>query len=369
MSNETALQVIESAAKNGALVCFDKNNGFPQVELYRVEITEIAINAKTDCYCISKKYMPKKETVIRIGEAAGVIFTSGETKVIEINDPVCGGKHPVYVGIAQGKVRMADGTWRMSSICEYEFDPMLRAMLDYDADELNAQTLNKKKTWKNDDGTTKDYGDTLAVAIKEYRKSARARANTGAMLRVIRELVGMPIALTAEQVAKPVLFGRIVQNTNYILQTPEGRAMATAQALGVDMATLFGPKKPALPSVATVGEPAGIEPEDREGLEPEGGGNTANLANQAAASNEPDFPDEPTGPGSQQEENMFREKSLAIEQLMASYKDTLDVLAKNGKNPYKMAQDELANPNATIESRDSMIARLHTWLDSKGVKV
>jgi len=364
VSNVTALQKIESAEKQGSLICFDRTNGFPQAELFRLEITEIAI-AKEDCYVINKKYMPKKETVLRIGEASGVTFTNGETKVIYIDDPSCGGKHPVYVGFSQGKVRMPDGSWRASNVCEYDFDPTLRAMLDYDADELTAETKTKRKLWKNEDGTVKPYGNTLATAIKEYQKAARQRANTGAMLRVIRELVGLPIALTSDQISKPLVFGRIVQNTSYILQSPEGRDMATKQALGLDIPALYGGRKmidaqPLTHYEMSNGEPPPVNEEPPENT-------AAALADQAAGSEEPDFPDE-TVPETRQQTEFQRLTGILLE-WMEGYKEALDVMSKNGKNPYKMAEGELNDPQATVESRNSMIDRLRAWLTQKGHKV
>jgi len=353
-NNETALQVINKAAQNGAMICFDRNNGFPQVELYRTEITEIIINKKDDCFFISKKYMPKKETVDRIGEAAGVLFVMGETKTQTLDDPVCG-KRTVYIGIAQGKVRMPDGTWRTSSVCEYEFDPTLRAMSDFDITELTPETKQKRKNY---DG--KPYGNNLALTIMEYQKMARQRANTGARLRVIRELTSFPIALTEEQISKPVVFGRIVQNTSYILQTPQGQAMATAQALGVDVSSLFGGKNIADNTTITTGD--GMPPEHTP----------TKMAEETPPSREPDFPEEPTNSQDDDKQKILKaieEKGINIDQLMVSYKDALDVTSNNGKNPYKMAQDELNNPDATIESRNSMIKRLNDWLKNKGIKV
>jgi hypothetical protein len=353
-SNETALQVINKAAQNGAMICFDKDNGFPQVELYRTEVTALTINKDNDCFLISKKYMPKKEMVDRIGEAAGVIFVSGTTSAQTLEDDMCG-RRTVYIGTAQGKVRMPDGTWRTSSICEYEFDPTLRAMDDYDVTELTPET---KKRRKIKDGKELTWGDNLAQAIMDYQKTARQRANTGARLRVIRELVGLPTALTPEQVAKPVVFGRIVQNTSYILQSPEGRAMATAQALGVDPATLFGGRKLADNAVPS---PAGGD----NNLPP----NTpTRTVSEEPEAEEPEFPDEPN---SEEDEikKQIDEKGYVLDQIMVSYKDALNVNSSNGKNPYNMAQEELDNPNATIETRDSMIKRLTDWLAKKGIKV
>jgi len=139
VSNENALVLIKDAQKKGALIYFDQTNGFPKEELYRTEITTMTIDKDKDCFEISKKFMPKREVVDRIGEAAGIVFIKGETKIITVDDPSCG-KHNIYIGISQGQVRMPDGTWRKSSVEEYEFDPTLRAMMDYKVTELTAQT-------------------------------------------------------------------------------------------------------------------------------------------------------------------------------------------------------------------------------------
>jgi len=360
---ETALTVIENAAKNGSLIFFDKENGFPEVELYRTEVTAIDIDPKKDCFKINFKYMPNRAMVDKIGEASGVVFTSGETKILMVNDDGAG-KHPIYIGTAQGKRRMPDGTWRMSSVAHYEFDPTLRAMLDYKVTELNAETKMKRKT--GEDG--KPYGNTLAEAIQEYRKAARQRANTGARLRVIRELVTMPIAFTEDQIKKPVLFGRIVQNTSYILNTPEGKMMATAQALGVDMSGLFGGKKML---TGTSGHMEGDQPYGEEGDDYNGDGDndTETTVAQAQVSNEPDFPDDPAEAAAAKKESEFDRLTNCLIDWAEAYRDVLDVTAGNGKNPLKMIDAELANNDATEETRGAMIMRIRDWLGKKGVKV
>jgi hypothetical protein len=360
VSNETALATIESAAQNGSLIFFDRKNGFPQVELYRTEVTVLTINKDEECFEISKKFMPKREVVDRIGGASGVIFIKGETRSHTSDDPSCG-KHTVFAGIAQGKVRMPDGTWRESSICEYEFDPTLRAMLDYKVTELTPETKAGKKEWTDEKtGKTKPYGSSLATAILEYQKTGRQRANTGARLRVIRELTGMPIAFTAEQLSKPMVFGRIVQNTSYILQTPEGRAMATAQALGVDIAALFGGRK------MLGGLPDGQNANGEAGPE-----NTATaLAVEATKPSEPYFPDDPAEIESEDPKKIeFERLTQVLGEYLEGFADELNVTSVNGKNPYKMAEAELNNPNATVESRGSMIERLRKYLKEKGVNV
>ena len=143
--------------------------------------------------------------------------------------------------------------------------------------------------------------------------------------------------------------------------------MATAQALNMDVASLFGAKRAELVPASDISDEPNNTPAETPGQEPENRSSAVDLAAEAG-SDEPEFPDEPTGPGTEQED-LFKEKTLVIEQYMTSYKEALDVTSKNGKNPYVMAQEELANSNATIESRNSMIERLRTWLHAKGHKV
>ena len=102
----------------------------------------------------------------------------------------------------------------------------LRAMLDQKVVKLNEQIRR-----------------TINRTILELTKVARQRAATGARLRVIRQITGMPSAFEKAEIEKPFVFTCVVQNTDFILKTPEGRAMATAQALGWDEASLFGAKK------------------------------------------------------------------------------------------------------------------------------
>jgi hypothetical protein len=175
----------------------------------------------------------------------------------------------------------------------------------------------------------------------------------------------MPEAFAEKDIQKPLYFGRMIQNTDYILKTPEGRAMATAQALGMDMAALFGGRKLPSPEQGRLETPpdnnpsAGEQPPD----DPPPENNTAGLA--AAAAEDPDFPD-PTGTA--QEETRFQRLTNSLQEFLDGYKAELDVTTKSGRNPYKMAQEELANPVATEETRSSMIARLRDYLKAKGIE-
>ncbi len=365
-----ALSVIDGAQKNGALTFVSREDCMAVTPLYKPEVTIIQLrlpkaknDPDADVYDIQGKYMPKREIVDRIGEATGLMFIrEGCRTWTETLDDNIAGKRTVYISEQQGKKRMGDGSWRTSSVQAYEFDPTMRAMLDYGVTELNAQTKQTKDKWGK---------KTLAQTILEYTKVARQRAETGARLRVIRELTSMPTAFSPAEASKPLVFGRFAQNTDYILQTPEGRSMANAQALGIDVASIFGGRRlppadaglsaPAVLSEAAVQAediPAQAEyseytaPADSSASEAQAA--AATLAEQAAA-----------------DTDEFEKLTASLAQWCETYKETLDVVCKNGANPYKLAQEELDpnNFNASVKTRNAMIERVKNFLIGKGVKI
>lgn len=375
MSNENvnkALLVLTEAANKGAIAFVSKEDCMAVTPLYKPEITVIQLklpagrdDQNSDVYNISGKYMPKREIVDRIGEATGLIFIHDGCRTwTESYDDDIAGKRTVYISEQQAKKRMSDGSWRTSSVQAYEFDPVMRAMLDYNVTELTPETKQTKNRW----------GKTLAQTILEYTKVARQRAETGARLRVIRELTNMPTAFSAEDAKKPLVFGRFAQNTDYILQTPEGRAMASAQALGVDVASLFGGKK--LPSNENMAQVISGN-DNAESLPPAAEG-TENVVH-----NDEPIPEYEVHDSVETENigTIAREAAesgedldsltLVLEQWAETYKAVLNVTIKNGINPYKLVQDELDanNFNASVDSRKSMIKRIKDFLKQKGVEI
>jgi hypothetical protein len=354
-----ALTVLQGAVKNGALAFVSQEDCMSVTPLYKPEITIINLklpadrnDQNSDVYNISGKYMPKREIVDRIGEATGLVFIHDGCKTwTETYEDDIAGKRTVYISEQQAKKRMSDGSWRTSSVQAYEFDPVMRAMLDYNVTELNAQTKQTKNR----------FGKTLAQTILEYTKVARQRSETGARLRVIRELTNMPTAFSAEDAKKPLVFGRFAQNTDYILQTREGRAMASAQALGVDVASLFGGGRkiddadneiiPAVEAQTTTALPEATNPNVEENQFEE-------ISVNAEVKNNSDSDE-------------FETLTETLEQWIVTYKDILNVTLKSGSNPYKLATEELDanNFNASVESRKAMIQRIKDFLKLKEVNV
>jgi electron transfer flavoprotein alpha subunit len=163
MSEGNVLAIVKAAQNKGALVFANIENMETKVDLYRTEVTEIAFR-ESDFHIINGKSMPNKASTDRIGEACGIQFIQAACRVIaETRDDTLCGKRTVYRGEAQGKIRMPDGSWRNSTVDEYEFDPVLRAMLDKNVTELNEKTMQM-----------------VGRTILEYTKVARQRAATGA---------------------------------------------------------------------------------------------------------------------------------------------------------------------------------------------
>ena len=376
----TAIAVIDKYKADGALTYVSREDCMAVTPLYKPEVTVIQLrlpkaqgDPESDVYNIQGKYMPKREVVDRIGEATGLVFIRegcrswSETQ----QDDVCG-KRTVYISEQQAKKRMSDGSWRTSSVQAYEFDPVLRAMVDYGVTELNAQTKQQKKN-----------GKTLAQAILEYTKVARQRAETGARLRVIRELTNMPTAFSQAEAKKPLVFGRFAQNTDYILQTPEGRAMASAQALGIDVASLFGGRRlPSADAETADAAPAAIPASEPQAALPDNTADYQETGTEDAFGDAPDFPPE-SAPAPQADtaalaeqaagtgESEFDALTQSLEQWVETYKDRLNVTFKSGMNPYNIAMAELDsnNFNATVETRKAMIQRIKDFLKPNGVTV
>jgi hypothetical protein len=245
---------------------------------------------------------------------------------------------------------------------EYELDPAIRALDDCTgATVYSPETCAKYKTAR---------GQTMAKAFMTYSKFGRQLANTRARNRVIRKLVGLPISFKEADLNKVFFFARIVPNLQAIASTPQGAILATSKALNLDISALFGAKKSELicglqTPAPQLGGPESLPPEENPGNT---NSTAADLA-AAAATDGPDFPDEPTGPVTAQEETKFMQLSHTLDQIMASYRTELDVVTKTGRNPYKLAEEELANPSATEETRQLMIDRLMAYLKAKGIKV
>lgn len=222
MSDTKAVATLEQYRKDSNALVLVHEEDLATQRMFVPVVTKIPVTkADFHDYPIQGRMMPRSHHVDRIGEAAGVEFVDGGTRKEG---------EAVWVGWAQGRRRMPDGSWRTSSVQEYEFNVDDRAEEDF----LNDQAKEKSKQRYTND--TKKRQHAL-----ELKKAARQRASTGARLRVIRELVGIPIAFSKEDFQRALVVSRIAVNTDAMLDDPAMRQAAVAHAVGAKE-SLYGPR-------------------------------------------------------------------------------------------------------------------------------
>jgi len=275
----------------------------------------VIVNTTTeDFHNISGKFMPKRHQTDRIGEAAGVVFLEDNcgTRTEKVDG------NTVYVGFAQAKKRMPDGTWKNSSICEYEFDPVKRVEEDVLRDTKGKYKVEKEKN----------------LLLLTYQKFGRARASTGARLRVIRELTGMPTALEAKDLKKAMVFCRIALNTDQLLQQPELRDTAVKLALGAKE-SIYGPKQ--------------LEHQPQYEVEKNGEGSKEEVTVPWDAE-----------PKETEEENTEKEE---IEAQLVYLRELVKIEYLH-KDARAMALEEINKEEYNLDTINSLIDRIETWLNN-----
>jgi len=262
-----------------------------------------------DFHNISGKMMPKRHYVDRCAEASGVTFL--EQNCGTRTEKVDG--HEVYVGYAQAKKRMPDGTWRTSSVAEYEFDPKKRADEDILRDTKGKYNTEKDKK----------------LLLLTYQKFGRQRANTGARARAIRELTGMPTAFEQRDIQKAMVFYRIAVNTDELLASPQGQRAALGLVTG---------------AVKDIYGPTAAPPDDDESRRIE-------------------------APAEEEEENlppfgMPPEKSPEQQEIEASLEELrqLSEIPYLHKDAKALSGDILAQENPNLDAVNGAIDRINLWL-------
>ena len=314
MDEKKALAVIEQYKND---LVYVKAEDLQTQKMFVPQVTVLhALREDFHEYPINGKLMPKAHHVDRIGEAAGVTFIAEQCGTRKEGDNT-------YVGWAQGKKRMPDGTYRTSSKQEYEFDVDVRAQ----------ETFTKDTKGKYNNERDKQ------LYFIDLKKVARQRASTGARLRVIRELVGIPIAFEPAQIQKAMVVYRIAINTDELLANPETRQMAVEAAMN-GTTSIYGPKD------VTPMQEALPEPE----AEPE-----------AIAEND-DFAtfDQPE-PVKQEDER--RNLRIQLEDWL------LAEPVASSKDAAGLIRELIADENATIEDMQALIDRCKKYAESKSGKV
>ena len=207
-----ALSIIADHQKAGDLVFVSPED----IRTQKMFIPEVTVLKATpaDFHNISGKMMPKSYYTDRIGNAAGVDFVAAECSTRKEGEFT-------WVGRAQGKKRLPDGTMKHSQAHEYEFDVEVRSEEDFAKDAKKPANDQKYIAEVN-----------RKAHINEMKKFARARAGTGARLKVIRELAGIPTSFDRNQISRALVVARIAINSDAMFENPEMRQATISHVFG-----------------------------------------------------------------------------------------------------------------------------------------
>lgn len=181
-------------------------------------------------------FSPAKPALMRIAAAAGIVWNWRESGPIALQrDYVC------YKAV--GAMRLPDGSWQpivatkeidLAVIEEETYEANLKKALEYASDPKKQAALKGMTPEQWAQAQTK-------AAMIQWRKNKLMRAETGAMLRVIRAALGMKSQYTKDELQKPFIVPRIDFSPDY--NDPQVR-QAIIQSGIPAMAQLFGQASP-----------------------------------------------------------------------------------------------------------------------------
>lgn len=179
-----------------------------------------------------------KPALMRIAAAAGIVWNWRESGPMTVTRDYVAYK-------AVGAIRLPDGSWQpiiatkeidLTVIEEEQYEANLKKAKEYAADPEKQGYLKglTPEQWARAQTKT---------AMIQWRKNKLMRAETGAMLRVIRAALGMKSQYTREELKKPFVVPRIDFSPDY--SDPEVRK-ALVEHGSQALSALFGHSAPAL---------------------------------------------------------------------------------------------------------------------------
>lgn len=204
----TKEQAKDFVSKHKDAVSFVKPSHLEELSpLVEVHIEAIIVR-KDEFHDLSGSYSPKKETLDKFAQAAGVAYNT-------INEATRKEGDDCYIGRSQAMIMGPDGKWNTGDVCEYEFDVDVRT---------EEAVLNGKPDWEHKVNGRPGRREYTELEIKQERlqmkKVARQRANTGARNRATLSVLGMQTGFkglfskdSPDSAAREFLFSRIIVNS------------------------------------------------------------------------------------------------------------------------------------------------------------
>lgn len=234
MPTQSIQQVSPWHAARTSIVVIDPNPD--KGDVYKVGSRYDDKGQKIDLYGLSKP------ALMKIAAAAGIVWNWRESGPISLSkDYVC------YKAV--GAIRLPDGSWQpitatkeidLTVIEEEQREANVKKAYEYAGDPKKAKWLGGLQPEEWAERQTRS-------AMIQWRKNKLMRAETGAMLRVIRAALGMRSQYTLEELKKPFVVPRIDFSPDY---SDEAVRRALIQNGIQAIASLFGQAAPiaALPS-------------------------------------------------------------------------------------------------------------------------
>lgn len=198
-------------------------------------------------------FTPGKPALTRIAAAAGIVWNWRESGPLTVSRDYVAYK-------AVGAIRLPDGSWQpISAIKEIDLTVIEEEQLEANLKKAHELAAGDEKERAKLRGLTPEQWAEAQTksAMIQWRKNKLMRAETGAMLRVIRFALGMKSQYTREELLKPFVVPHIDFSPDY--SDPMVR-----QALienGVQgMAKLYGQTAPAGGGLASGTAFAGAHP-------------------------------------------------------------------------------------------------------------
>lgn len=168
-----------------------------------------------------------KTAILKLATAAGIVWNWQETKVLSVSKD-----YVLYQAV--GAMRKPSGEWiPLKATKEIDLD-----VVEAETYESNLETANKLKAEQRDKLTPEQWADAKTKKnMLQWRKNKLMRAETGAMLRVVRALLSVKHQYSAAELQKPFAVPTVDFAPDY--SDPEVRkAMAEAGVRAT--ADLFG---------------------------------------------------------------------------------------------------------------------------------
>lgn len=177
-------------------------------------------------------YSPAKPALMRIAAAAGIVWNWRES-----GPQVLQKDYVVYKAV--GALRLPDGSWQpIVATKEIDLTVIEEELMDQNLKKAQEYAADPEKRKKLNGMTVEQWAQAQTrTNMIQWRKNKLMRAETGAMLRVIRAALGMKSQYTREELQKPFIVPRIDFAPDY--SDPEVRRALIENGVPA-MAQLFG---------------------------------------------------------------------------------------------------------------------------------